>query len=98
MIIKQTSSDFGAARVLETPTTRQAPERSFAADLKAVTSEVDSLQHEADQAMENAAVTGAENIHETMLKVEEANLSLRLMLRLRAKALDAYEQMMRMQF
>jgi len=98
VIIKQTSSDFGSAQILETAKSRPAPERSFAADLKAMTGQVDSLQREADQAMESAAVNGAENIHETMLKVEEANLSLRLMLRLRAKALDAYEQMMRMQF
>lgn len=41
---------------------------------------------------------GAEHIHETMIKLEEADLSLRLLAKVRTKALDAYQEIMRMQF
>ena len=48
--------------------------------------------------MEEGAVKGAENIHESMIKLEEADLSLRLVMKVRNKALDAYQEVMRMQF
>ena len=71
---------------------------SFAEELKAKMYEADQFQHKADQAMEAGAVQGAENIHESMIKLEEADLSLRLLMKVRNKALDAYQEVMRMQF
>jgi flagellar hook-basal body complex protein FliE len=71
---------------------------SFAEELKAKMYEADQFQHRADQAMQEGAVKGAENIHESMIKLEEADLSLRLLMKVRNKALDAYQEVMRMQF
>jgi len=71
---------------------------SFAAELKAKLHEVDQSQHQADQAMKDGAVRGAENIHETMIRLEDADLSMRLLMKVRNKALDAYQEIMRMQF
>jgi flagellar hook-basal body complex protein FliE len=48
--------------------------------------------------MRSAADGGAEKIHETMIKLEEAGISMRLLLKVRSKALDAYQEVMRMQF
>ncbi len=45
-----------------------------------------------------AAVKGASNIHETMIHLEEANMGLLLLAKVRNKALDAYHEVMRMQF
>jgi len=70
----------------------------FADQLKSKLMEVDQIQHQADKTMQQGAVQGADRIHETMIQLEEADLSLRVMMRVREKALSAYQEVMRMQF
>lgn len=68
---------------------------SFAETLKASIEEVNSIQHEADQAIE-ALVKGEDaSIHDTMLAVEKADLSFRMMMQVRNKLLEAYREVMR---
>jgi flagellar hook-basal body complex protein FliE len=43
-------------------------------------------------------VTGKAGIHETMIALQKADISLRLLLQIRNKAMDAYREVMRMQF
>ncbi len=43
-------------------------------------------------------IGGQKDVHETMIALEEANLSLRLLLQIRNKLIAAYEEIMRMQF
>jgi flagellar hook-basal body complex protein FliE len=71
---------------------------SFVDMLKAKIGEVDQMQHQADETMAASSVKGASNIHETMVRLEEADMGLRLMAKVRNKALDAYHEVMRMQF
>ncbi len=71
---------------------------SFADQLKSKINEVNKLQNDADGAMEQSSIKGATNIHETMIKLEEADMGLRLLAKVRNKALDAYHEVMRMQF
>jgi flagellar hook-basal body complex protein FliE len=71
---------------------------SFGDELKASVHEVDQLQHRAEGAMQEGAVQGAKRIDETMIKLEEAEISLRYLVKVRNKALDAYQEVMRMQF
>lgn len=71
---------------------------SFAAELTSKIKEVDQLQHQSDNAMDEAAVKGAEEIHETMIKLDEAEVGLKLMVKTRNKAMEAYQEIMRMQF
>jgi flagellar hook-basal body complex protein FliE len=79
---------------------QQKPQKktSFADDFKKTLAEIDNRQKEADNAMEKAADGGAEKIHETMIKLEEAGISMRMLLKVRTKALEAYQEVMRMQF
>jgi len=79
---------------------QQKPQQgtSFVEEFKKTLEQVDSRQKEADNAMTKAADGGAEKIHETMIKLEEAGISMRLLLKVRSKALDAYQEIMRMQF
>ncbi len=76
----------------------EAAGTSFADQLASKFSEVNKLQNQAEQAMEDGTVNGASNIHETMIRLEEADLGLRMLTRFRDKAMDAYHEMMRMQF
>jgi flagellar hook-basal body complex protein FliE len=77
----------------------QGPQKkaSIGEDFKKALEEVESHQKEADSAVIKAAGGGSEQIHETMIKLEEAGVSMRLLLKVRSKALDAYQEIMRMQ-
>ncbi|HQN17761.1 MAG TPA: flagellar hook-basal body complex protein FliE [Syntrophobacteraceae bacterium] len=79
---------------------RHSPQQktSFVEEFKKTLEKVDSSQKEADSAAMQAANGGAEQIHETMVKMEEAGINMRLLLKVRSKALDAYQEVMRMQF
>lgn len=71
---------------------------SFTDQLMSKVAEVDQMQQGAEQAMAEGALKGATNIHETMIRLEEADCGLRLLTKIRNKAIDAYHEMMRMQF
>lgn len=58
--------------------------------------EVDSLQKSADVAATDFATGKSRNLHETILAMEMADTSLRLMVTVRNKALEAYNEIMRM--
>jgi flagellar hook-basal body complex protein FliE len=71
---------------------------SFLDELKSKIGEVNKVQTQADQAMAESSVNGASNIHETMIKLEEADMGMRYLAKVRNKALDAYREVMRMSF
>jgi flagellar hook-basal body complex protein FliE len=76
----------------------KASPESFADALKTGIQEVNKMQNQSDQAMVEGSVSGATNVHETMIKLQEADISLRLLSTVRNKALEAYHEVMRMQF
>jgi flagellar hook-basal body complex protein FliE len=70
---------------------------SFADILKNSLEQVNEHQLQADQAIREMVAGRSKNIHETMLAVERADSSLKLMMQVRNKVLDAYREIMRMQ-
>jgi len=70
----------------------------FALALEKAIGQVDRLQHEADRTMQEGSLQGAVRIDEAMIKLEEADISLRMLTKVRNKALEAYQEIMRMQF
>ena len=72
-------------------------EQSFNTLLNGIVSEVANQQKTADNAV-NALHTGeAKNLHEAMIAMEQADISIRYMVQVRNKALEAYQEIMRMQ-
>jgi flagellar hook-basal body complex protein FliE len=71
------------------------PTEGFSAALQRAIGEVNQLQQAADGAAA-AVVRGETGIHEGMLAMGKADLSLRLMLQVRNKAMDAYREIMQM--
>lgn len=69
----------------------------FAEALKNSISDVNQKQVAADRAAEQVATGDSKNLHEAMIKMEEADISLRLMVQVRNKAVEAYQEIMRMQ-
>lgn len=70
---------------------------SFGDLLKNSLQHVNRVQMETDQAV-NQVITGEEtNIHQVMIAMEKASLSLELMTQVRNKVLAAYDEIKRMQ-
>jgi flagellar hook-basal body complex protein FliE len=69
----------------------------FASTLKDAIHSVDGLQKTADLKMEQLATGKNTNIHETMIAAEKADIALRLMVQVRNKIIEAYQEIMKMQ-
>ncbi|MDY0163376.1 flagellar hook-basal body complex protein FliE [Desulfobotulus sp.] len=71
--------------------------RSFADRLNGAVREVNTLQKTSDLAAEKVML-GELDLHEGMMALQEADLSMRLLVQVRSKALEAYKEIMHMQF
>lgn len=84
-------------REAASPAEKTGPGGSFADMLKDSINDVNKLQHEAEKSITDLATGRAENVHSTMIAIEKAGLSFKLMMQVRNKVLDAYREVMRMQ-
>ncbi len=71
-------------------------EKSFGQILQASIEEVNRLQGTANNAIKELTLGETKNIHETMIALEKAEISFKLMLQVRNKILEAYREVMRM--
>ena len=74
---------------------KKTRDQGFGSRLKAAIQEVNQNQHSADIAIEKV-VKGELGIHEGMIAVSKADLSLKLLLRFRNKVMEAYKEISRM--
>lgn len=72
-------------------------QKSFGEYLTDSLSKVNQLQVEANDAVERLATGESQNLHETMLKVEQAEIAFKSMNQIRTKVIDAYRELMKMQ-
>jgi flagellar hook-basal body complex protein FliE len=70
---------------------------TFSDVLRDSVDKVNLYQTQADTAVKELVAGKNKNIHETMLTIERADTSLKLMMQVRNKILDAYKEIMRMQ-
>ncbi len=59
--------------------------------------DVSSREQQADLAMQKLHTGEEKNLHEAMILIEQADISLRYLVQVRNKALDAYQTIMQMQ-
>ncbi len=57
---------------------------------------VDRLQHDAEEAIKSAATGDADSVAEVMTAVEKADLAFRMLMQVRNKLVDAYEELLRL--
>jgi flagellar hook-basal body complex protein FliE len=72
-------------------------ERSFGDMLSTLIGETNQRQQEADQAIQQLHAGGEQGLHEAMIAMEKSDISLRYMVQVRNKAIEAYQEVMRMQ-
>ncbi len=70
---------------------------SFMDALQNSMEEVNANQLEADGAVKDLIAGKTKNLHETMLQLQKADLSLKTMMQVRNKILEAYKEIMKMQ-
>ncbi len=74
-----------------------APSGGFMNTLQQAISKANDIQLEAGQATEALMTGQTQNIHQTMVALQEADVSFQLMMQIRNKLVTAYEEIQRMQ-
>ena len=69
----------------------------FTDSLQQAISKANDIQLAADQATEALMTGQTQNIHQTMVALQEADVSFQLMMQIRNKLVSAYEEIQRMQ-
>jgi flagellar hook-basal body complex protein FliE len=70
---------------------------AFAQHLKSALNEVNDIQKESEQAMSDIATGQVKDLHQAALAIGKAETSMKLMLEIRNKALNAYKEIGRTQ-
>jgi flagellar hook-basal body complex protein FliE len=97
------SINFLLPNKLEDSTSKSAGSTSgesevdFAALLKDALSGVNDAQLEADEAVQKVMSGETKDIHSTMVALQKADVSLKLMLEVKNKIVEAYQEVMRTQ-
>ncbi len=95
-------SPIGGANAL-TPTNLAAPPpaaksgEGFQRAINELLDQANSNQHQADAALDQLVTGESDNMHDVVLSVAKADLSLRLVLEIRNRLVEAYQEIMRMQ-
>lgn len=76
-------------------TGKAASEKNFTDRFKAMLDDVNQKQHEADTSTEKV-IKGELGIHEGMLSIHEADVSLRYLMKVREKVMQAYDEIRKM--
>jgi len=75
----------------------EVAKNNFGSYLKDALGEVHELQGKASEAIQQMVGEGKGDLQDTMIALEKADVSFRLMMQIRNKVLDAYQEIMRMQ-
>jgi flagellar hook-basal body complex protein FliE len=70
--------------------------KSFADTLKDAVGQVNTLQKDSDSQMQALATGKTTNIPEVMMAAEKADIAVRMMVQVRNKIIDAYQDVMKM--
>jgi flagellar hook-basal body complex protein FliE len=83
---------------LERGAARKEKPQEFTDALSSAFGQVDKLQSEADLKVINLVQGKEQDVHSAMIAVEKADISFQLMMQVRNKIVNAYQEISRMQF
>jgi len=69
----------------------------FAEQLKSAIGDVNAMQQDGEKAMSDIATGQVKDLHQAALSIDKAEISMKLMLEVRNKALNAYKEITRTQ-
>lgn len=77
---------------------KAAAPKTFADTLKDSIQSVENQQKAADRSINDLATGRSKALHETMIQVEQADVAFKMLLAVRTKLVNAYHEVIRMQF
>ena len=89
--------ELNAAQPAGAGTAVQGPNASFGTWLDQMVQDVNAKQAVATQSLQDLQSGQTTSLHQTMIAMEEANVSFQLMVEVRNRLLDSYQELMRMQ-
>jgi flagellar hook-basal body complex protein FliE len=91
-------TDMGLTTLTAVKGTSTVPQASGAFDsMLAALNQLNGDLNAGEQALRSVAAGNLDNLHQSMMGLERVRLSLQLLLQVRSRALDAYQELMRMQ-
>lgn len=72
------------------------PSTGFGQLMEEMVGKVGEMQNDADRAIQDLATGQGQGLHEVMLAVEKASVSFQMLTQVRNKAVEAYQEIMRM--
>lgn len=93
-ISSQPAGVESAARLKPTPGEAQA---SFSNVLKEAINDLNAIQIESDKKTEALAIGKIDDLHDVMITAQKASVALETAVQIQRKAIDAYNEIMRMQ-
>lgn len=101
MIIKGIQSGYGISQAFPVDKVKTAKPAGDPAEtgkfVGELVNKVNDLQLKADSEIQKLATGEAKNLHEVMLAVEKSGISFQFLTQVRNKAIEAYQEIMRMQ-
>ena len=99
MVLNGIESGLGIGKAFsETGATRaSSPVEGAGKFFSELVSKVNDLQTQSDKSIQGLASGENKNLHEVMISMEKASISFQFMSSVRNKALEAYQEVMRMQ-
>ena len=85
------------AATLFAPSAGKGSGASFGNVIQQFVADTNAQQLQADQAVQGLVAGQTDSIHETMLAMAKADLSLRVFMEVQGKVVEAYQEIMRMQ-
>jgi flagellar hook-basal body complex protein FliE len=89
--------DFQQAMVQKTDNVNKEPAEGFGEVIKDAINRVDGSEKESNRSIMEL-LNGKKDIHETMINLQKTDISMRLLLTIRNKAVEAYREIMHMGF
>jgi flagellar hook-basal body complex protein FliE len=92
-------SSISSAELLKQKQTKSQPQsgKDFAKELQNALEDVNDLQQKGDEAMADLATGQVKDLHQAAIAIGKAETSMKLMLEIRNKALNAYKELSRTQ-
>ena len=89
--------DFQQATVQKIDNVNKKPTQGFGKIIKGAINRVDELERGSNRSIMEL-LNGKKDIHETMINLQKTDISMRLLLTIRNKAVEAYREIMHMGF
>lgn len=95
--IEKTNNQVKGDTFLGTKPATENDSATFGEMLANSIQKVNQMQQDANLSMQELSAGKNKNIHETLLKVEQADLALKTLTQVKMKIIDAYREVMKMQ-